>query len=223
MGTELKPLLAGQLDFVLFDGSSSMQPQWWDCLAALEAMRQRLVSAQVASHMLVSVFDTTDHAFVQRDVAVADCPSFTQEPLRAYFDSTPLFDAINAMGRHLARLSPRQASILIVTDGEENASDTTLEEARQVLDWCRAQGWQVTFMGVDFNNSRQARALGADESNSIGVQRRLLTAAAELFAEKRVAYGHSGKSIRFSGEEKTEFGGYLVAPGGKAPKSEPVA
>ena len=111
------------------------------------------------------------------------------------------------MGRELRDLNPPRCSIVIITDGDENGSrHTTHEQARAILDWCRAQGWQVTFLGCDFNNSRQAKLLGADESNSLGVQAARMIEAGKVLGKlspKRLVRG-----LSTSPPEKS-FGGYL--------------
>jgi hypothetical protein len=115
------------------------------------------------------------------------------------------------MGRELQALNPPRCSIVIITDGDENGSrHTTADQARAILDWCRAQGWQVTFLGADFNNSKQAKLLGANESNSLGVQAQKLLEAGKTLGEKRVRHATAGTDISFTDEEKKDFGGYLA-------------
>jgi hypothetical protein len=124
---------------------------------------------------------------------------------------TPLYDAINLMVRRLAALDPPKCSIVIVTDGDDTASvSTNVTQARALLDWCRAKGWQVTFLGADFNNMHQAALLGADASNSIGVQKQKLLEAGKSLGEKRAKHAKFGDDINFSPEERKTFGGYLT-------------
>ena len=202
-------LLATQLDYILLDGSGSMIDKRQETISALRAFMHTLVAENIHSHGILHVFDSCDKENVQRDDIIREWEQLT------YIDypggSTPLFDAINIMVRRLAELDPPRASIVIVTDGQENASKHTNEhQARALLDWCRDKGWQVTFLGADFNNSTQAQALGAEERNSIGVQKSRLVEAGKLLGEKRVRNVQSGANIDFSGEEKTTFGGYLT-------------
>jgi len=111
----------------------------------------------------------------------------------------------------LRDLDPPRCSIVIVTDGDENGSKyTDAEQARAFLDWCRAKGWQVTFIGADFNNSAQARLLGADARNSIGVTKARLLEAGKKLGEKRAAHALYGDDINFSEDERKDFGGYLT-------------
>lgn len=213
MTTALQTLKAPQLDYILLDGSSSMISKWWPSLEAIDTLISTLQAANLNSHTIISTFDSVDINLVQRNCTLATWTPCSREPLTAHWGSTPLYDAINTMGRSLRDLDPSKCSIVIITDGEENASQyTTLVQAKAILDWCRAKGWQVTFIGCDFNNARQAAALGANTSNSIGVDKKLLSDAAKNLGTKRAAYGLQGTPINFSPDEQTQFGGLLAAP-----------
>lgn len=206
-------LLASQLDYILLDGSSSMQDKWWETLAGLDAFMHTLQAQNIHSHGIATTFDDQDLQCIQRDSLISQWKPFFEDPLGAHFGSTPLYDAINLMGRHLRDLDPRQASIVIVTDGYENASKhTNLTQAKAILDWCRAKGWQITFLGANFDNSTQAKALGATSRNSIGVRTMKMLEAGKALGEKRARNAITGEDISFSDEEKQKFGGYLGGP-----------
>lgn len=205
-------LLAPQLDYILLDGSGSMGDKWGETLQGLQIFCNCLVAENIHSHAILHVFDGTDAEWLQRDSLLSDW-----EALPGRVDlpggGTPLFDAVNLMARRLADLDPPRCRIVIVTDGGENGSRATDgDEARALLDWCRAKGWQVTFLGADFSNSAQAKQLGADHRNSISVQRARLVEAGKLLAEKSIRNAQSGADINFSDEEKSDFGGYLAGP-----------
>jgi hypothetical protein len=117
------------------------------------------------------------------------------------------------MATKLRDLDPPRASIVIVTDGDENASKfTSSDQAKALLDWMRAKGWQITFIGADFNNRRQAHTLGANEHTSIGVQQKRLSDATAALAAKRARYGLYGEAMHYTDAEKQTFGGYLNGP-----------
>jgi len=202
---------APQLDYFLVDGSGSMMNKWWESMGAMTGYAEVLRSENVSSHGIVHIFDSHNLSSIQRDAELADWTNFVQSPLTSTWGMTPLYDAINLMVRELADLDPARASIVIVTDGDENGSrHTTAEQARNLLDWCREKGWQVTFLGADFNNSKQAKLLGADWSNSIGVQKDKLIEAGTALGRKRVDNARYGKDINFSDKEKSDFGGFLT-------------
>lgn len=202
-----------QIDYVLLDSSSSMQGQWWEVLDAIEAYVQGTKSAGIASQVILHSFDSNALDLIQRDVPIADWKPLRQDPIGAYWGSTPLYDAVSLMATRLRDLDPPRASIVIVTDGDENSSRyTDLHQAKALLDWMRAKGWQVTFIGANFNNSRQAQALGANEHTSIGVEKKRLTDATGALAKKRARYGLYGEAMHYTDDEKQQFGGYLEGP-----------
>lgn len=206
-------LQAPQLDYILVDGSGSMQDKWWDFLSALDSFMETLKSQNIHSHGIVSVFDSTDLDCVQRDGLLSDWKAFYDEPLGAHWGGTPLYDAINLTGRKIRALDPSKASIVIVTDGEEaDSQHTDADQAKAIINWMRAKGWQVNFIGCDFNNSAQARLLGVNESNALGVSKKLLADAGRLLGKKRVNYGLYGEDMKFTDDEKTKFGGLLPPP-----------
>lgn len=204
-------LLAPQMDFVLVDASGSMDHLWWSVMGALDIFVDTLKDQNVNSHGVVSVFgNSADVGTVVLDSKIATWPKMGDVVPFLCSDTTALFDAINFMGREMAHYAPERASIVIVTDGDNNGSMyTDADQARAILDWCRAQGWQVTFIGCNFDNAYQAKALGASPQQFIGVAKHKLKEAAKLLGEKRARYAAGADDIGFDDEEKKKFGGLL--------------
>ena len=147
---------------------------------------------------------------VARDQAVTVWSPLGPEPPHCPGGDTPLYDAINIMVRTLQSENPDDCSIVIVTDGEENGSRTTNEtQAKALLNWCREKGWQVTFIGCDFNNSKMAKLLGGQAQNAIGAPTKRLTHITEELAKKRAYHSQFGTPMQFSDEDKKKFGGFL--------------
>jgi hypothetical protein len=212
----LSKLSTDQLDFILLDGSSSMQGKWWEMLSAIDAYIAGLKSQSIKSHALLHIFDSHDLKLEGRNTHIDQWKTFAEDPMGSHFGSTPLYDAIVIMGATIRELNPAKCAVTIVTDGDDTGNTfADLHQARAVLDWLRAQGFTVTFIGCDFDNDKQARALGANASNSIGVRKELLIEAAKRYAEKRVHSVRTGDDISFTADEKTKFGGYL-SHGGQA-------
>ena len=144
-----------------------MQPTWWETLEAVKPMFSGLKTANVNSQMMLTTFDSTDCELLHRDEPIADWSRLMDEPIAGYFTTTPLYDAINLMGRKLQKLDPPRCAITIVTDGEEMGSQfTNLTQAKAILDWCRAKGWQITFIGAEFDNARLAATPGLQPKRS---------------------------------------------------------
>lgn len=210
-------LLAPQLDYILLDASGSMADKWFDTLAGIDAYMDVLRSQNIASHGILHLFGSTNRDKVTRDNIIAEWPNFVSDPAtRPNLGMTPLYDAINVMGRRLRDLDPPRCTIVIVTDGDENRSETSAAQAQAILNWCKAKGWQVVFLGADFNNERQAKALGSNPRNTLAVQKQKLLEAGKKLGEKRVRNAQSGADIDFTDDEKSTFGGYLTGPSNAA-------
>lgn len=203
------------LDYILVDGSGSMSTKWFNTMQALQIYLEDLQKAQAGGRIKVVTFASENHSFVCRDCTVAECKSFVQEQLQAYFTGTPLFDSIHTMACELRDLAPAKATILIVTDGDENESHyTSATQAKAFLDWLKAKGYQVIFFGCDYNNRWQAAQLGMTDDNTISVTKARLGDATKNLASKRLSYERTDKPIHFTKDEKEEFGGYLLDKSG---------
>lgn len=205
-------------DFILLDGSGSMSSKWWPMLQAIDSYVSELKGQMVSTHLTLHVFDDNDIKLEQRNVNIAQWKTFIEDPIGAHFGGTPLYDAITIMGRTIQQLNPDPAKgrrILIVTDGGDTGNEfADLNMAKSILDWLRAQGFQITFMGCDFNNQTQAKALGANPQNTIGVQKEKLNDALKLLAQRAAKHSRTGEDIHFSEDERKTFGGYLGYSGG---------
>lgn len=202
------------VDYGLIDCSSSMTSKWRESIAALDAYIAGVKAEHIQSRTILHMFYSQNVDYVYRDCGINDWVDLQRECPEPY-GGTPLYDAVNAMGRRLRDLDPPRASIVIVTDGDDNESKTSVDQAKAILDWCRAKGWQITFIGADFSTAHQAKMLGSNANESIGVQKRLLSDAARSLAKKRGNYGRTGAPMHWTSEEQKQFGGYLAGPQGK--------
>lgn len=203
-----------QLDYILLDGSGSMSGlKWHDTCRAIDAFVETLKAENIASRIYLHVFsDGRDLDLVAFDGPIAEWQPIAGR-LNLPAGGTPLYDAVGIMARRMRDLDPAAGAIIIATDGQESGSQLTdLAQAKSYLDWCRAKGWPVTFIGADFSNTEQARMLGADEASAIGVAQARLSDATRNLAKKRARHARSGDDIGFTDDEKEQFGGYLNAP-----------
>lgn len=205
-----------QEDYILVDGSGSMSLNWTAVNMAIDSYIVGLQANNIRSHVTLSVFDSDNIDNLQRDEMTDDWHDCKTWPLQLGGGMTPLYDAINIMARKLRDLNPSRCSILIVTDGDDSGAGLTETQARAILDWCRAKGWQVTFIGCDWNNERLAKKLGGPAAAAIGVQKASLSDAAKSLATKRARYSLYGDQMHFSEDERTQFGGLLAKPEAKS-------
>jgi hypothetical protein len=206
---------SAQIDFVLLDASGSMYDKWRESTEAIDNYVNELRYSEVNTQVTMATFTTygSSLAFtIVRDTKPETWQRVAYDESITTSGSTPLYDAINAMMTHLRDKNPAKCSILIVTDGEENGSKTTVEQAQALLNWGRRRGWQITFFGCDFENSRQAKMLGVNDSNAIGLDKKRLADATSALAKKRQYYSEFGTKMDFSEQEKKDLGGLLPPP-----------
>lgn len=203
-----------QHDYILIDSSSSMYTKWLESLAAVDAYIAGVRDAGISSNVILHMFYSANPDYIHWQG-----PLQSWRPLREAAPEpcgmTPLYDAISLMGLRLRSIDPARCSVVIVTDGEddEGPNSSKLPIARAILDWMRAKGWQVTFIGTDFSNAAQAKLLGSAKDSAIGVQKALLSDAAASLARKRANYGLYGTPMHWSDGEQQQFGGYLAHRG----------
>lgn len=211
---EITPLAQEQLDYLLLDGSGSMLGETWNrSCAAIDAYVAELKVQHVKSHLTLHVFDDNDMELIWRDCGIDEFKFIYEDPIGAHWGGTPLYDAINLLGRRLRDINPTKAAITILTDGGEAGSRYTDEvQARAIIRWMEAKGWQVTFIGCEFANHKLAERLGCRPEQAIGVQRLHLTSAAQSLAKKRGNYARTGAPMHWTEAEQQQFGGYLAPP-----------
>ncbi|WP_419907346.1 vWA domain-containing protein [Candidatus Poriferisodalis sp.] len=88
---------------------------------------------------------------------------------------TPLFDAVGRLigcadrrvkQRRQAGKKPEDQTIVIVTDGYENAStDYSVADLHELISKRRDQGWAFVFMGANQDSYAESTRLGVDQRN----------------------------------------------------------
>lgn len=200
-----------QLDFILLDGSASMRGRWWDALAAIDKYVGTLATQGVDSTITLVTFGNSGEYHLDRTDTPKSWQSCVAQSPGFWDTGTALYDSINRLIRDAQKQNPSKCAITIVTDGDENASHhTNLDQVRTLLDWARSRGWQITFLGCDFDNTAMAKLLGAGEGSALGTSARRLSDAAMELAKKRAHHSKFGTPMHFTEEERKRFGGYLT-------------
>lgn len=216
-----------QHDFVLLDRSGSMNTQWAEALGSINAYVKKLADDKVDTGVTLMVFDKPDQTPDFTVVRDRITPS-TWNPVEKMEVSprgyTPLNDAIGQIVALARKGAPNgqqydKVAIIIMTDGLENASrEYTHAQAKALLDSCREKGWQVQFLGANFDNAAQAASYGNLARNTVESTTANLGVTMDMMATKRGLYGSGvAASMDWSSEEKTSLkGGPVKAKAGPA-------
>lgn len=204
-----------QHDFILLDRSQSMSEnsKWPEALAGVNTYVEKLAKDSVDTGVTLATFDKPNGEFkfeVIRDrITPKTWKPVTNEDAQPR-GWTPLNDAVgrivNLAKAGLNGIQYEKVAIIIVTDGQENSSkELSHAAAKALLDECRAKGWQVIFLGADFDNAKQAASYGNLASATVSASPKNFVGAMFASASKRGLYGVTGQAMSYSDEEKQGF------------------
>lgn len=194
--------------FVLLDRSGSMQANWVETLGAVNTYveSQANTDSLKGDKVTLTVFDsgTPMVEVLRSSVRNTDWVPVTSKDAspRAM---TPLFDAIRALEEQVNSAKADKISIVIITDGHENASKgTTKEQAGKMIDGFKAKGYDVVFIGADFDAFGQGASVGVSSDSTMTMNKGSYGAAMTRMTMRNAAYatGVSGQSLQFSDEDR---------------------
>ena len=126
---------------------------------------------------------------------------------------TPLLDAIGRAVAETDKLALRdgeKVALVILTDGQENASkEHTKETIRALLkDRQDNKGWLVVFLGADVDAFAEAQAIGVDAGKYMALKKGKLRQSMQYAAASQTRYAQSGDLNRgdFLKEEQDDAG-----------------
>ena len=181
--------------YVLLDRTGSMESRWSEALSSVNAYANGLASLdggpRVNAEITLAVFDSQDGLkfdVIRDDVDAAHWKKVTSAEVTPR-GMTPLYDAIGRMVSLAEQDHPKKAVLVIMTDGEENASkELTRAGAKAALDRARAKGWEVVFLGAEFSNFNDAEGVGQTASRNMAVTKDQLSDSMNRLAQKSRNY-----------------------------------
>ena len=202
--------------YILLDRTGSMQSIWDEALSSVNAYAKSFGEADAGEAKLdtrvtLAAFDAQDG--LQFDVLRKDVP--TENWRNVTIDEasprgmTPLFDAIGQIVAAAEKDDPDKAVIVIMTDGEENAStEMKKADAKAALDRAEKRGWEVVFLGADFAKFSDADAVGVARSKQMAVSPDNMGETMQLLGKKSRSYGQSqdAKPIEFDDQDRATAG-----------------
>ena len=184
--------------YILLDRSGSMQSLWVEALSSVNAFAKELANKSggpaVDSHITLAVFDSQDG--LKFDTLRRKQPALHWENVTDREASprgmTPLLDA---MGRIIALAegdNPDKAVIVVMTDGQENASqEVTREGVKAALDRVKAKGWETVFLGANFDNISDASSVGVQGGQQMAMSAGTMNESMARLARKSRVYAQS--------------------------------
>lgn len=190
-----------QHDFILLDRSGSMEPRWREAVSSINDYVATLKQEEVATSVTVATFRSSvgqlDFEVLREDIQPSDWHDLPYS-ITAPMGGTPLNDAIGELVALAKQGEYEKVALIIMTDGEElDSRRLTRQQAKDLLDECRNRGWQVLFLGADFDVNEQARSYGTDRFQARSVSATDLGAAMCSTAMLRAAYATTGARMEY--------------------------
>ncbi len=231
------PTQSGQISsYILLDRTGSMEGIWSEALSSVNAYAKELAtpdgSARVDADLTVATFDAQDglQFDVVRDSMDARKWKDVTDADATPRGMTPLYDAIGRIVALAESEKPSKAVIVIMTDGQENASqEVNRAGAKAALDRARAKGWEVVFLGAEFANFDDATGVGQTSSRNMAVSKEQMADSMNRLAQKSKDYANGAAgSIEWTADDRAaaqeedvkERTGQSNAPGGRAPRNQ---
>ncbi len=198
--------------YILLDRSGSMQSLWVEALSSVNAFAKELANKtdgpSVDSHVTLAVFDSQES--LQFDILRRKQPVLHWEIVTDKDASprgmTPLLDAMVRIISLAEGDNPDKAVIVVMTDGQENASrEVTREGVKAALDRVKAKGWEVVFLGANFDNIADASSVGVGGGKQMAMSAGTMNESMSRLARKSRAYAQSAPGaapIEFDAEDR---------------------
>lgn len=199
-----------QHDFLLLDRSGSMAGRWNEAISAINSYVHELAKNKTDTGVTLAVFDSghdgkLDFQIIRERIIPSTWKDVTSTEVSPR-NGTPLNDATAKILDLAEAGGYEKLALIIMTDGEENSSrefkDPATIKAR--LDKFRTKGYQVIYLGADFDNQTQATSYGAGYGQTISTSAANFTSTMRATAIKRGLYGSGiGSDMSYSALEKT--------------------
>jgi len=189
-----------------------MANQWNEALGAINTYVEDLAKKKVDTGVTLATFDGVNGLRFEiirdritpetwRPVSNADAEPRGMTPLN---DATAKIVQLAEAGKY------DKLALIIMTDGAENDSRELpgyqgTVAVKKMLDGCRAKGWQVIFLGANFDNAAQAASYGTLGGQTVNSSTRNLRATMGKMSDKRADYATgTSATMDWSPEEKDE-------------------
>jgi hypothetical protein len=198
--------------YILLDRSGSMQSLWVEALSSVNAFAKELANKtdgpSVDSHVTLAVFDSQESLqfdMLRRKQSALHWENVTDKDASPR-GMTPLLDAMVRIISLAESDNPDKAVIVVMTDGQENASrEVTRDGVKAALDRVKAKGWEVVFLGANFDNIADASSVGVGGDKQMAMSAGTMNESMSRLAKKSRFYAQSAPGaapIMFDEEDR---------------------
>lgn len=192
--------------FILLDRSGSMMTKWTETLSSLNTYVNDLAKNKAKGRVTLAAFD--EHISPQFDIVrnndkFEDYKDITAKEI-APRGGTPLYDSLFKIVDLANKADDGKTVIVVVTDGEENASkEVNRQKALDCVESCKKKGWEVIFLGADFDAAHVSASVGLSSNKFVNVTVGNYESTMRSMSAKTMCYASGmSASIEITAEDK---------------------
>lgn len=161
-----------QITFVL-DESGSMSKIKADTIGGfnefLADQRNEEGTASVSLHTFDTTVFSTSGVQPIEEAAELTADTYTPGGRTALYDAlvTAIAETASHIEQRAAATRPENVIVVVLTDGKENAPETTQEQVRARVEEYQEEGWEFLFIGANQDAALTAEHMGIDADQSL--------------------------------------------------------
>lgn len=193
--------------YILVDHSGSMARDWPETLGSVNGYAKALKNTTEVNNTITLVaFDSNNPFEVLRDAVPLDkWIDITSEELLPR-GMTPLYTAVVGIVNLAKSVDNERVVIVVMTDGMDTGNvEHTVHSAKGSIKEAIDKGWEVLFLGANFDAKIHTDAFGLGSDKYINTSTVTRGATMSMMATKSMAYGSSLEataSMNFTSEEQ---------------------
>lgn len=191
---EVKPVNV----YMVVDRSGSMSTLWKEAVGSINTYIKKLQETHVEGDKLsLSVFDN-EYTTVLDKVDLMSIEKI-EEDFSSPRGMTALFDAAGKTINQALEDNNEKTVVVIMTDGHENCSrEWKKDGVKTLIEKCEKKGWEVIFLGANFDVSQDAVSVGLAASKFVNNAKGTFDVAMANFASSTRSYSSMGAAINLA-------------------------
>lgn len=195
---------------IVLDRSGSMGNVRDDTIGAFNTYVQDLAKTSPDSKLSLTIFDNMSIDTIIDHVAIGEVKPLNRE-IYVPRGGTPLYDAIGLVVAKLDTAKGKNKALVIMTDGQENASrEHSKESIRKLIEARQKEAnWLVIFLGADQDAFAEGAKFGTQHGSTMQMKKsgkglRSSFAAASASTARYAASGGDLKMAAFTDAERKD-------------------
>lgn len=190
--------------YILLDRSGSMGGLWNEVVPSINTY---VAGLRGDPDVTLAVFDSSSYDLLRQKVK----PANFGEPLAEVSPRglTPLYDSLGKITTMAFGEDAKRSVLVIMTDGWENDSrEVNRAQATALIDKCKSRGWEVIFLGANFDAAPQASSMNVKIDKMLNIAPGFFASGMTTLSAQTTAYAARGVAMNFSDNDRMAAGNF---------------